>query len=192
MYVVGLNGPPGCGKDTLAHMLVEHMESQGVETPIMISPFSLPLRFMAFSMVGDSYSQSRYEDFKRRNFPAFNRTGRQLMIDVSESFLKPMYGMNCLARMKIEQLKAINFDGLVIMPDCGFMIEVSSLRQDIGANNLYVVRIHRDKCSFNNDSREWVYSDHDTDLDNDGTLDDLRTEAGRIYGRLVNNLHWQL
>src|SRR5690349_22105779 len=44
--------------------------------------------------------------FKKTPFEQFGgATGRQLMIDVSEKFLKPVYGKEIMARLLLDELK---------------------------------------------------------------------------------------
>lgn len=193
MKVVIFNGPPRSGKDAVSRMLVEHIEAQGVDIPILEESLSLPLRHIAYSMVGQTYHESTYETFKETPFAEFGRTGRQLMIDASESFLKPTYGIEVMAKMLIERVK--DFNGLLLIRDGGFQIEVDPICEAYGPQNVYIVNCYRNGCSFDGDSREYITHQHSRyrmQFWNQGSLDDLRTEAGRIYGRLVNQIHWVL
>lgn len=193
MYIVGFNGPPRSGKDTMARMLAEHMDSQGVTVPVKEFSLSTPLRRIAYQMVGWTYNpndHNQYEGFKETWFSTFDRTGRELMIDVSEKFLKPIYGQQVMADLFWEE--AAGFDGVALIRDCGFQVELESLAKNIGHRKIYLARIYRGMCSFKNDSREWCNHQFQGDYPNDGTLDDLRTEAGRICGRLVNQMGWVL
>ena len=190
MYIVCFNGPPYSGKDTMARMLADHMDSQQVAVPTMVVSLSMPLRRIAFQMIGETYNPARYKAFKETKFEQFGVTGRQLMIDVSEKLLKPCYGSAIMVKMLLRELQG--FTGVALIADSGFQCEIDPLINAVGAANLYVARVQRDGCSFADDSREWVYHDFDGDYLNNGTLDDLKTEAGRIYGRLVNNLGWRL
>lgn len=197
MHVVVFNGPPYCGKDTLARMLADHMESQGVNSPVKEESLSLPLRHVAYAMVGETYNDASYAAFKETPFAEFgNRTGRQLMIDVSESFLKQVYGEKIMAQMLVARNSDwLDTDGVLLIRDGGFQIEISAMLDEIIADNIYVVQIHRDGCSFDNDSREWVRHPNSARMMqvwNNGSLNDLRTEAARIYGRLVNQMGWKL
>lgn len=196
MKVVLFNGPPGCGKDTVSHMLVQHMEAQGVTSAVKEDSLSLPLRHIAYAMTqfdGD-YDGDDYAKFKGVTFREFGgKTGRQLMIDVSESFLKTTYGIPVMAQMLLQRNSA--FHGVLLVRDSGFQIEVDPILDVVGRKNVYLVRVNRDGYDFSNDSREWVHlpqSRHCMDLYNNGSLDDLRVEAGRIYGRLVNQMGWRL
>jgi hypothetical protein len=195
MFVVGFNGPPECGKDTMAEMLADKMDQQGVTLPVRMESLSMPLRQIAYQMVGwpsDSLDGEQYAVFKTTWFPEFERYGRQIMIDISERFLKPVYGIEVMAKMLLTRNE--NFHGILLVRDCGFQIEVDPIAKAIGAKNLYLAQVHRPGKDFSNDSREWVYNPDGgfMRVDNNSDLEHLRTEAGRLYGRLVNQMGWVL
>lgn len=195
MYIVGFNGPPRCGKDTLAEMLANHMDHQGVVLPVVPESLSLPLREIAYAMSGwhGSTDGENYERFKVTHFEQFGKDGRQLMIDVSERFLKPTYGQQVMANLLIARNKSHGFPAVLLIRDCGFQCEVDPLESWVGVDNLYMVNLFRDGCDFSNDSREYVHTNGKMhQVYNNSTLDDLETEAGRIYGRLVNQCGWKL
>jgi hypothetical protein len=202
MYIIAFNGPPYSGKDTLAQFVLEHIESQiRVPPPMKMESLSLPLRSIAYAMVGRTYVATRDDDwngypkFKETLFPSLGRTGRQLMIDASESFLKEVYGQEIMANLLITRNQGCAENSLLLIRDSGFQCEIDPLLYWAGERNLFLVRVSRAGCDFNNDSREWVHHRHSfmtMDIDNNGSLDDLRTEAGRLYGRLVNQKGWKL
>lgn len=202
MYVIGFNGPPQCGKDTLARFFVEEMEKRHPMIPIREVSLSTPLRKVAYAMVGLTYDPAHpfntdYEEFKRTHFPQFDRTGRELMIDVSERFLKLCYGQPVMAQMLLADIPEWMFDTpcMILIRDSGFQCEVDPLIERVGAENFLVCHVHRQGYdSFKNDSREWVTHPlrrMNTEILNEGTLDDLRTEAARLYGRCVNQKGWK-
>lgn len=198
MKVVLFNGPPRCGKDTLAGLLADKMDKQGVTTPVLEVSLSTPLRRIAYAMTGwvGELDGDDYEKFKTVRFNEFGGIlGRQVMIDVSERFLKPCYGARVMTDMLMHELMYREFDGVILVRDSGFQSEIDPLVSRYGIDNVYLVRVHRGGCDFANDSREYVNltrSANQMELYNDGDLDDLRTEAGRIYGRLVNQMGWIL
>lgn len=204
MYIVGFNGPPECGKDTLAQMVMEHTERQlhKVCPPIWLESLSFPLRHIAYAMVGRTYrefgdlnpGELKYSEFKNTYFPRLKMDGRHLMIAASEQFLKPVYGDSVMADMLIERNRprAAIASGLLLVRDSGFQCEMNPLIDEYGADNVLIVNVMRPGKSFDNDSREWVAHTNRYAVDNNGSLEDLRTEAGRIYGRMVNNLGWKL
>jgi len=192
MHIVCFNGPPRSGKDTMAKLLIEHMESQGVSVPIIEVSLSTPLRRIAYAMTGYTgpIAGKEYEAFKVKWFPAFNRTGRQLMIDISESFMKPIYGQAIMAKMLLDFLGG--FTGIVLVRDSGFQIEVQHFLTKVKEEKIYVAQVGRANCDYTNDSREPVTHFFMGQYPNNGTLEDLAVEAGRLYGRLVNQMGWKL
>lgn len=197
MYVICFNGPPYSGKDTLARLFKEHVETQGFPGRVLEVSLSDPLRKIAYAMVGLSYPDGMdYGAFKEKYFHVFGCSGRQLLIDVSERFIKPLYGQATLVQLMIDSIpEGFPEDGIVLVRDSGFQIEVDPIISIVGPRRVMVVRIHREGCTFMGDSREWVYHpvySLDMDVQNNGTLDDLAVEAGRLFGRLVNQKGWTI
>lgn len=192
MYIVAFNGPPRCGKDTMARMLADHMDSKGVTLPVREVSLSTPLRVIAYAMTGfkGALDGDDYEGFKTTRFLEFDRTGRELMIDVSEKFLKSVYGQEIMAELLFAQLS--EFTGVALIRDVGFQVELDTLARVVEPRQIYVACLRREGCDFSNDSREYVIHKFSHGYENTGSLADLRTEAGRIYGRLVNQMGWNL
>lgn len=195
MFVVAFNGPPESGKDTLAEMLAEVMDSEGVSLPIRMESLSMPLRLIAYQMVGwpmNGIDGEQYATFKKTWFPEFERTGREILIDVSERFLKPTYGITVMAKMLLSRNE--NFHGILLVRDNGFQIEVDPIADAVGPRNLFVVQVHRAGKDFSKDSREWVYHERGgfMRVENNKSLANLKVEAARLYGRLVNQMGWKL
>lgn len=192
MYFVIFNGPPRCGKDTASRMLVAHMDSY-ITTPVMEESLSMPMRYSMFGLLGLTYSDEFYESLKPTTIPALNVTGRQHMIDISEKFLKPVYGQNVMARLLIDRVH--DFPGLVLVRDGGFQNEVEALIDFVGEENVFVVRVKRIGTTFDGDSRHWVNHpnpDMQMDLLNHGDLDSLQREIESLYLYLVEELGWAL
>lgn len=191
MHIVAFNGPPRSGKDTLSRMLAEHLDEK-ITMPVMEVSLSTPLRVIAYSMTGwgGDTDGENYEQFKTIHFGEFGKDGRQIMIDISERFLKPTYGLDIMSKMLLGSHEG--FDGVMLIRDSGFQNEVDYLSRAVGSENLYVVNVRRAGCDYSNDSREDVHHLFNSQIDNDSSLDDLQTEAVRIYGRLVNQMGWKL
>lgn len=193
MRIIGFNGPPGSGKDTLAEMVLEKMEYMQVTVPVKLESLSMPLRKIAYQMVDwrGELDGPDYARFKDTIFDQFGVSGRQLMIDVSEKFLKPVYGESVLARMLLE--RNAGFYGVLLVRDTGFKTELETLEFVLDPADVYVVQVHRPGHTFEGDSREWVAgSGAMSKVVNDGNFADLRSDAGRVYSRMVNQLGWKL
>jgi hypothetical protein len=199
MYVIGFNGPPQSGKDSLTRLLVKEVESRHKEFPILEVSLSTPLRKIAYSMTGfrGNLDGPDYESFKTTEFPQYGGiTGRQLLIDVSERFLKPCYGQEIMAKLLMASLPSWMYDvpSLVLIRDSGFQVEIDPIIHRVNPQNFLVCQVHRPNHTFHGDSREWVtHPLHamNTIIHNSGPVEDLEIEAGRLYGRLVNQKGWK-
>jgi hypothetical protein len=143
-------------------------------------------------MVGLTYDDSTYETFKETYFERLDRTGRQLMIDASESFLKPTYGQTVMADLLIQKLRGFPSNSLVLIRDSGFQVEIDPLIKEFGADNVMVVQVHRTGCNFDNDSREFVFhpDGRQGSIWNNGSLLELRNEAARLRLRMRSQYRW--
>jgi len=174
-------------------MVADHADKQGCTIPVKEVSLSSPLRLLAYAMtkeMGRRLDGPDYEAFKLIHYPQFDKPGRQLMIDISERFLKPVYGPDIMAKLLLEDLK--DFPGLVLIRDCGFQIEARTLAEAVGWDNFFLTQVDRLGCDFSNDSREWVSHEHQMSCQNNLGFDDLEIEAGRLYDRLVNQMGWVL
>lgn len=197
MYVIGLNGPPRCGKDSIGHALSAIIEDRHGVQACMVQ-LSLPMRETVYSLLGIPYSQTHYEAHKDDPQPIFNGDSiRRAMIDLSEEHCKRKYGNDfwCRSAMgRIETWRHPNFavPELVIITDYGFPHEPLFFEDIVGQENHLLVRVNRPGKDFSNDSRGWVVAGQSREVYNEGTdLSQIATEGQRVYGHLMNQLGWQ-
>lgn len=187
MKFILLNGAPGSGKDVAAKLLGAHI-TKHMANAVYHVKFADVLRVIAQIMTPHDLSdEDDYADFKTDIVPVINVTGRQLMIDIAEGFLKKHYGKDIMAKMSAEAVSEYaNPDDIFIFSDCGFDLEPQHLAERFGEENVYVVNIKRDGYDYTNDSREDVTWSKSLELVNPGNLEDYNTEVGRLFGRLRN------
>jgi hypothetical protein len=195
MYIVGFNGPPECGKDTLAELVAEQLDVAGVTIPVRFESLSMTLRKVAYQIVGElgELDGVDYAEFKRTEYALLGVTGRQLMIDVSEKFLKPTYGVDVMSKLLLERNE--DFHGLLLIRDMGFQTEVDKLATEVGFDNMLVVQVSREGKTFEGDSRERTYHpepNRNVPVPNHGSLEDLQAEAAMIVDALIHRLGWKL
>ena len=191
MYIIGFNGPPQCGKDTAARLMQEYLDG-ATDLPVKEESLSLPLRWIAYAMVGRTYTEESYEDFKRESFPQFKRTGRELMIDVSVRFLKGVYGQTIMADLLLA--RNADFNGILLLRDTGFQSEVDRLSRAMNPKNVCIARVYRPDTTFDNDSRGWVFNylgSHNTMVSNDGDMDHLHNQVIRLHDFVTGQLGWK-
>lgn len=194
MYVVGFNGPPRVGKDSLANALMNVLDKKATVVA-MKTALSMPMRRRAFGAIGKVYNESTYERIKDTVISGLGMTLREFMIADSANFMNPTFGQDVWSRLLAESLP-IGFNGILLVSDFGFQHEPEYFANLVGDNNCLTVRINRSGHDWKNDSRGWIGDDgelvHCTDVCNNDNPKTLEVEANRIYDHLVNQRGWKL
>lgn len=151
--VIILNGPAGCGKDTLAMALVEMGFAKGTTS------FKNPMFNIALAALGpDAYHEflDGYDDRARKEKPEGFLNGlsrRQFMIAISEQFIKPVLGSDYFGKYLAENLP--DGDDVFVVSDGGFASEVAPIFA--AGHDVRIVRLHREGYTFEGDSRGYLY-----------------------------------
>lgn len=166
--IVLLNGPAGSGKDTFANALCNLVNTRGE-----VVKFASPLKTVAMHLYCNGDSKKFYEfdhDQVKKVTPDdvfLGKTCRQVQIDISEQYMKPMHGQNVFGKLLAETIaqKAESGVEAFYVSDSGFRPEAETLVDKFGAEDVLLVRIHRDSCpvnengSFPKDSRGYINLD---------------------------------
>ena len=196
-YVVLLNGPPGCGKDTVASHLVQYLQFGRMK-------FAAPIKRMAAGLLAMDVSSVEkhkdaefnilckeietilpsvigYEDAKQYEYGPKD-TLRRLLIRISEEFLKPTYGNTFFGRIATRELKRSAYP-LIIFTDSGFIEEANTVVRDIGKRNVLLIRLHREGCNFCNDSRSYLsgVTEEERDVENNGSIAHTAAQVAVIF-----------
>ena len=185
--IILLNGPPGCGKDTIAKIIKKKIGSKDYK-------MSKPIKD-AFSALFGIQGQLLHELLEERKDEAFftanaNITPREVLIKLSEDFMKPLFGDDCFGQVAINNLGKIAWKHLTIS-DCGFNAEVPPITKAHGCDKVKAILISRDGCQW--DSRETlncsVLGIDEAHIDNIYDLELLETQVTRILRKweLVND-----
>jgi len=193
MKIIAFNGPPRCGKDTCANLMVDYVTNR-TDRPVFKRALSMPLRLMAFGALQKQYDEHEFERLKDQVIPSLGVTMRQFQIGLSERFMKPFYRSDIFPLLMRESIpvEARSRDCLVVISDCGFQLEVNSLSLFEGADNIAVCRVLRDGKNFNNDSRQWVHHipDRDFEIENNSDLETLNQRVVELAETL--NKAWDI
>jgi hypothetical protein len=171
--VLILNAPPGAGKDTLAGdddwcqrigdmLLADYQIDKG-------GPFSCDVEHMSFKSgmfnilssvlhvgldpEGVSEFYDRYDDRALKEQPWDKLGGmspRQLMIFLSENFMKVAFGKEVFGEYTAQKIKDSS-STFIISSDGGFAEEIDEVVKAVGAENVYIFQWSADGCSFNGD-----------------------------------------
>jgi hypothetical protein len=168
--IILLNGPPSSGKDTAAkHIRAIFQRGEldpstfGTEKPrCILDRFSMPIKRAFAGTMGlpitEDGAVEPYESGKESIIPMFGVSYRQWQIDFSESFLKS-YNMQIFGELLVTRIKKRflhNIANLIMVPDCGFQIEIDVLYENFAPEDILLVRCHRNGFTFQGDSRSWV------------------------------------
>ena len=178
--IILLNGPPGCGKDTIAKIIKKKIGSRDYK-------LSKPLKD-AFSGLFAVHGQLLHELLEERKDAKFwvdsKMTPREILIALSEEFIKPRFGddfFGHIAAVALHQLAGKH----KTISDCGFNAEVPPIADAFGYNEVKAILINRPDCEW--DSRESLnYKNigiQGTNLNNLYDLDMLDTQVTRILRR---------
>lgn len=187
MKLIITNGPPRSGKDTLCNLIRENITDQDL----------IPLSYKKTLYVGVArrYGLSVEAVFqmnadtliKDEPSPLFGgKSVRQALIYESEEVIKKELGPQGVAIQTFKLLeeeygKERLKDAVLYCSDGGFNSELNAAYDffGIGVEDVYIIRMLREGCSFEGDSREFL--DHpDTVIRNDSDIEHLKSYLPRI------------
>lgn len=160
-----LNAPPRTGKDTIANSFEDSDFDYSIES------FKKPLYEIAATTLGlpldafmDFYETDGWKDSKQEI--CNNKTPRELMIHISENYIKPFFGNDYFGKQLANRIKKAEslsgeyqyiYTDCIIIPDGGFDAEVTPLVEEFGKDVVEVIQLEREGYrDFKGDSRSWI------------------------------------
>lgn len=175
--IILLNGPPRCGKDTIAEALEAYFfkrDSNGLfflDANIIHEKFSQPLKdgVKAIYSLPASIEATKDESDER----LLGATYRSAQISLFHH-LSRMHSNTVLGQLFSARVGKRN--GVFIVSDAGRFDEIFPAIKEFDANDCVLFRIHRDGTSFANDIRQYVTNTDiigikSFDVDNNGSID---------------------
>lgn len=158
-FVIGFNGPPRSGKDTLALALEKLIGEAAPNLQVHRLALAATMRAGAMAILGMTGGDKFYADVKDKPLEVLNgRTFRGFMIDMSEVFVKKAYGQDFWARLLYSRNKTWweKRNQILIITDIGFSDEVQFLCEH--STHTMIVQLDRANLDFSQDSRGYVWS----------------------------------
>lgn len=146
------NGPPGSGKDEAAEFLgvfgVKHLSFKNVLFQATCDQFDVDYEWFM-----EGYNDRELKEAAVPELDGMSR--REAMIYTSESVIKPRYGKEYFGAFVSREIEP-DYDYAI--SDCGFEEELRPVINKIGRENVVLVQLGRDGCTYDNDSRRYVRS----------------------------------
>lgn len=190
--IILVNGPPRAGKDTAQEAVADSIRCK-------FAQIVKEGTHAAFGLNPQVYPMDYFEDVKDQPQEVFfGRTPREAYISYSEDFMKPFTGdkqvFGKLLAKRIEDIFNVWLDNDLtnlpfIVTDSGFREEAEAIVEAFGAENVKLIRVHRDGCTFEGDSRDYISLDdlgvEEEDVVNDD-LEEYKVEIKLIVEDFVN------
>ncbi len=164
--IILLNGPPSSGKDTAAkhirQLAANWQLPKSVSVKVLLDRMSMPIKRVFAGTMGLPITEDGivepWESKKEEIIPEFGVSYRQWQIDFSESFMKKykehIFGYLLVNRIKRRFEK--NIANLIVVPDCGFQTEITTVYCEFPQQDILLIRCHRPSFTFAGDSRSYV------------------------------------
>jgi hypothetical protein len=124
--------------------------------PTRHEKFAHPLKHGGSKALGIPLEELE-EKWKETVIPSVGVTWRQYQISMSEDWYKPRFGQDIFGRLLVDRIRRQSAYYYVVS-DSGFTYEAQPLIDAFGVDLVSVYHIHRDGCSFDGDSRNWIDS----------------------------------
>ena len=185
-----LNGCPRSGKDTVAKIAKKLLEGKTTTTILKFTGLMDDVARLVLNLNRGEYHEWR-EARKDEKLMHYDTVMRKFLISMSEDWLKPHLGSGIMgyhAALKVidhteKHWSHSDSDLLFIFSDCGFQEEFGYFKNTLDLTptpdgvefNVQLAQVHRDGCTFDNDSREWVTDGGDeVRIDNNSSIEYLQ------------------
>lgn len=188
--VIVFNGPPSSGKDTCAN----YVESNYGATHLRFKTHIYKLVSLMYNIDLEWFIDIATDvDKKDVQIIKDGKTARQLLIHVSENIIKPAFGDNYFG-ITVGDTIATTDNTLFVISDSGFPDELISMMLGgklVGAD-ITLVRLYREGCSFEHDSRDYISDNiistlgiNCFDITNDGDVDAIENTIKHIVEQSI-------
>tara|TARA_R110000744_G_scaffold113959_3_gene213199 strand:+ start:3267 stop:3890 length:624 start_codon:yes stop_codon:yes gene_type:complete len=195
--IILLNGPPASGKDLIARSLLQrYKNSIHMEFKHRLFEISRAVTGIHPSAWEDRYASRHHKEMPWVQLPKNKSTGdhhsqRSWLGYLSENIIKPNLGDDYFGKYAADSIhedaKLMNTFGgnrsFYVFSDSGFEVEAESIL-DIPNSEVHLVRLYRDGCSFDGDTRSYLFGIEGyksiSHTNNNGTIAEVIEEISTI------------
>ena len=153
--IVVLNAPPRSGKDSVADALTRNRNNWNTAS---FKARLIKVARECTPQISDSVWDARYDTQKDEPWDRLGGLSqREYLIKISEEWIKPLFGKDYFGRAALVDIY-LKKENVILIPDGGFIEEVRPLAEN---NKVLILQWERDKCSFDNDSRDYIRLMHE-------------------------------
>jgi len=159
-----LNGPPGSGKDTIANELVKRGFShyQMKDQLYIDTADFFNVSHDVFKILATNRKTKDVQNLLLKK-GSNNLSPREALIHVAEHVIKPSFGQGYYGQCTYDHIQD-DKETKVVISDGGFREELEPFLD--GEFSSILVRLYRKGCTFEHDSREYVFDfPHTVDID---------------------------
>lgn len=169
--VILINGPARSGKDTLAKALYDNQfdkYGRRRNRPLYdVYKFAGVMQILwrnIFDPIVPDEEFYAWVDGNKKNekHPFLGYSYRECMIDFSENYIKPRFGLDFFGKLTAEQIyrdSLMDENMVAVISDSGFKEEAVAIIEKFGAENILLVKLYREGYNFSGDSRGYINLD---------------------------------
>jgi len=146
------NGPPGSGKDEACHFLKTNYGYKHLEIKQQLFVDTVEYYGVDLDWFMSNYNTRLEKERARPELGGISK--REALIHVSENIMKPKYGKDYYGYKTAEAMDCVS---RYCLSDGGFVEEVLPIINNVGQDNICIVQLYRNGCSFSSDSRNYIY-----------------------------------
>mgnify|MGYP003149221246 CR=1 FL=1 len=151
--IILINGPPSSGKDTAARFIRKYLGAREYK-------MSMTLKSGLRELLGiehPDWDRMLAYGAKDTEWNSLNdMTPRRALIELSEMFMKPMFGGDIFGHVAVRRMKRMVSADHIVVSDVGFTYEVPPILEEWGHKKVRILKLERPGCDFTDDSRGYI------------------------------------
>jgi dephospho-CoA kinase len=188
MFIIGLSGKAGSGKDTAANFILKYYASHHPNKKVQTQSFSLKLKQMVATLTGTSLEQNMSREGKAMVIPHFNKSLGELQQLVGTE-LRHTLGADVWVHALLSN-EQIYTNDVSVVTDVRFVNEKNAIEERDGV----VIRINRNNFELkdgrdpNHESETALdNASFDYTISNDGSLEEFERGIMSMIHRISKN-----